>query len=289
MSDHTVRIRPTQGVAAYAVASRSTRRYARHHHDEFGIGLILNGGQASWSGRGPVEAGAGDVITVNPGEVHDGRPVTHAGRSWRMLFFRPEDAAALIEDLRGEAPARFEFERPVVGEAPVRALTLRLLRLETAAASDVARMAAAEAALHLVDRLIRPARPAVVRRAPRALRARQVIDDAPGEPLTLARLSEAAGLSQFQMIRAFKRETGLTPHAYLMQRRLSLARALIRGGTGLAQAAADAGFADQSHMTRAFTACFGYPPGAYAGAYAGACGSAGYAAPSGPSATASRN
>lgn len=271
MSDHTVRIRPTQGVAAYSVASRSTRRYARHHHDEFGVGLILDGGQASWSGRGPVEAGAGDVITVNPGEVHDGRPVTHAGRRWRMLYFRPADAAALIAELRGEPPARFEFERPVVGDAPVRALTARLLRLETAPASDVARMAAAEAALHLVDRLIRPASPAVVGRAPGALRARQMIDDAPGEPRTLARLAEAAGLSQFQTIRAFKKDTGLTPHAYLMQRRLGLARALIRGGAGLAQAAADAGFADQSHMTRAFAACFGYPPGAYKDA----CGAVG--------------
>lgn len=73
-----------------------------------------------------------------------------------------------------------------------------------------------------------------------------------------------SGLSRFQLLRAVARATGLTPHAYLMQRRVQMARRLIDGGMGLAEAAVASGFADQSHMTRVFTRTFGLPPGAYA-------------------------
>lgn len=71
-------------------------------------------------------------------------------------------------------------------------------------------------------------------------------------------------MSRFQLLRGFAAATGLTPHAYLMQRRLHLARCLIQTGVPLAQAAAEAGFADQSHMTRLFSRCYGVTPAAYA-------------------------
>ena len=53
-------------------AADSAHAFGRQTHDQFGIGLIERGAQKSASGRGIVEAGAGDMITVNPGEVHDG-------------------------------------------------------------------------------------------------------------------------------------------------------------------------------------------------------------------------
>ncbi len=55
-----------------AVSIVSDRSFPRHSHDEFGIGIMEARGQYSWSGRGSVEARAGDVMTVNPGEIHDG-------------------------------------------------------------------------------------------------------------------------------------------------------------------------------------------------------------------------
>ena len=76
-----------------------------------------------------------------------------------------------------------------------------------------------------------------------------------------------AGLSRYQTVRGFARLTGLTPHAYVMQRRLGTARSLIRHGSTLADAAIEAGFADQSHMHRIFVAHHGFTPGAYAGAF----------------------
>ena len=58
---------------------------AGHTHAVHGIGLIDAGDQTSASGRGPVQALRGEVITVNPGEVHDGVPMQGKKRQWRML------------------------------------------------------------------------------------------------------------------------------------------------------------------------------------------------------------
>ena len=72
-------------------------------------------------------------------------------------------------------------------------------------------------------------------------------------------------MSRFQLLRAFRRAFGLPPHAYLLQRRLALARRLLRSPVSLAEVAVAAGFADPSHLTRCFTRQFGVPPARYAG------------------------
>ena len=98
------------------------------------------------------------------------------------------------------------------------------------------------------------------------MRARQRLDDDPATDPGLDALAREAGLSRFQLLRAFARELGMTPHAYLVQRRLALARSLLDAGQPIAQAALAAGFSDQSHLTRAFRRCLGYTPAAYSGA-----------------------
>ena len=70
-------------------------------------------------------------------------------------------------------------------------------------------------------------------------------------------------MSPFALLRAFRRETGLPPHAYLNQQRVRLARLLLDRGVAPAAVAAQAGFADQAHLSRHFKRVVGVPPGAY--------------------------
>jgi AraC-like DNA-binding protein len=94
-------------------------------------------------------------------------------------------------------------------------------------------------------------------------RALDRIDADPAAPLTLTSLAAETGTSRYQLLRAFARELGLTPHAYIIQQRLALARRLIRAGTALIDAASAAGFSDQSHLTRMFARQFGVTPARY--------------------------
>lgn len=245
-----------------AVDARSGRVFCRHSHDEFGIGLITGGAQRSWSGRGHVEAGPGHLITVNPGEVHDGAPIG-TERAWSMLYFTPGVIRCLATDLsEGKVPMP-ELKAPVVDDAR---LSRSFLAARAAASGEPAAFEAH--ALVLLAGLLEP-RPQSPPPGPDPLaRVRQKIDDEPTARHSLGDLAAVAGLSRFQLLRGFTQMTGLPPHAYVVQRRLDLARHLIRGGSGLVEAALAAGFADQSHFHRSFLTRYGLTPGAYAAAVA---------------------
>jgi len=241
------------------IAIHSDRTFPRHTHDEFGFGLMQSGGHKTWSGRGLVEASAGDIITVNPGELHDG--VARAGepRTWRMFFLSPKAVANLVD----QAVDQCEFRKPVLRAAEISALVRPAV---DAAMQDHADASELEQLLALaLGRLIDPRdiqcphteAPPPLRRVMERIHAEWP------ETLVLDDLAETAGLSRYQTLRAFSREFGLTPHAYLVQYRLNRARELILGGDGLAEAAVASGFTDQSHMTRAFTRQFGITPGRY--------------------------
>lgn len=83
------------------------------------------------------------------------------------------------------------------------------------------------------------------------------------EAITLLDLERVTGCSTFQIIRAFRREAGVTPHAYIMSLRVHHATKLLRSGRQIIHVAADTGFADQSHFTKHFKRVHGQTPGAY--------------------------
>lgn len=73
------------------------------------------------------------------------------------------------------------------------------------------------------------------------------------EPVTGAALSDlasVAGMSRYQLIRAFRAVTGMTPHAWKLNERINLARERIRAGESIIRVAHAMGFADQAHFQR---------------------------------------
>jgi len=82
--------------------------------------------------------------------------------------------------------------------------------------------------------------------------------------VTSAALEAVTGMTRYAVARDFRACLGTSPYRYLVMRRLDRARALIRSGTPLAEAALRCGFADQSHMTRQFKQAYGLSPGRYA-------------------------
>jgi AraC-like DNA-binding protein len=248
----------------------SARHFGKHWHAAYGLGLLEAGAHRSASGRGQVDAYAGDLLATNPGEVHDGRPLGAASRCWRMVYW---DAAALAE-LAGSAfgTGSAQIARPVLQDSSLRSALEQLFeRLEgvhgAAAGSDALRLACDESMATVCAMLVArhaSGSPARTDRADTDLsRIRDRLADAPLDAPSLAQLAALAGLSRYQLLRRFARAYGMPPHAWLLQRRAERARDLIQGGTGLAEASGVAGFADQSHMTRQFARQFGFTPGAW--------------------------
>ena len=246
-----------------AVVADSDRAFPRHMHDQFGIGLVERGAQKSLSGRGMVEAKAGHVITVNPGEVHDGIPLGEGGRAWRMLYLDVDIVRDTIADVCEKDRGSFEFSYPV----DIRPLADRFRALFLAVTTtdrpgetlhcDETLLMLLAGAMETVATPHETAAPDSIRRA------KSSIDDDPARPFRLTDLAREAGMSQFRFLRCFARATGLTPHSYLLQRRLHLARRALAKGAPPADVAFSAGFSDQSHLNRLFVRQFGVTPAAY--------------------------
>jgi AraC-like DNA-binding protein len=263
---HQVTLHKTtvQGIEAMTLVSN--HHFPRHSHDQFGVGVMAFGGHRSWSGVGSVTAFTGDVITVNPGEMHDGAPLTGGARGWRMIYFDPGAVAKEVEE---EFVGAIEIVRPVARDVVMARLFNRLFACLTSPQSDS--LAREEGLLCCLMGLLRRhgmKRPAADGRSACVAKALRRLDSALDEPVSLAELAALSGVSRFKLLRSFAREVGITPHAYLIQRRVRVARRLLASGESPAQAAVQAGFADQSHMTRTFMRQLGFTPSRYRAAVA---------------------
>jgi AraC-like DNA-binding protein len=96
------------------------------------------------------------------------------------------------------------------------------------------------------------------------LRVRELLEAESQDPPTMGQLSTLAGVHPVYLARAFRQRYGCSVGAYV--RRLQVGRAAVmleNPSTPLSRVAADAGFADQSHMTRRVADQTGLTPGAW--------------------------
>ncbi len=267
MAQHVARVLASPLTGVYSTHIDSAQQFGRHWHDTYGFGFLEHGAQEWFSGRGIVRGYPGDVISTNPGEVHDGRPVGPPTRRWRIIYVDVDVMTTLTTAERGRA----EITSPVITDPMLFRILLRLFsRLERwnnrrPHVQGVDALAFEEALVASCVRLM--ARHSATRwsDAPssdvREVRERLADDSA--RVASLAELARLTGLSRYQVLRRFERAYGLPPHAWLLRRRAERARVLIRDGSTLSAAAAATGFADQSHMTRVFARQFGFTPGAW--------------------------
>jgi AraC-like DNA-binding protein len=269
------------GVAApgleWADVRLTTCAYAPHRHDTYAIGVTLAGVQ-TFRYRGERRVCLpGEVHVLHPDETHDGAPGTDAGFAYRIVYVEP----GLVRGALGDRALPFVAD-PVPRLGPATAALAALLADVDDPADDLRKSGLATAIADALQRIAGdgPADPGAVDRA--ALeRVREHLAANAAEAVPAAALERIAGLDRFTLARQFRRAYGTSPDRYRTLRRLALARAAILRGEPLAEAAAGAGFADQSHLTRQFRRAYGLTPGRFARAVAAGGATAGRAA--GPS------
>ncbi|MCY1664085.1 helix-turn-helix domain-containing protein [Rhizobium sp. SL86] len=86
------------------------------------------------------------------------------------------------------------------------------------------------------------------------------------EALRLEDLEKVSEFDRYEFSQQFRTLMGTSPHRHLVMRKLERAKRAILSGSGLADAAALAGFAEQGHFTCHFRKAFGITPGHFSGA-----------------------
>jgi len=254
---------PLAGGVLALSASYRRQHFTRHVHENYALGVIEAGALAFRYRGSRVVAPAGAISLAQPDVPHDGSAAVPEGWRYHMLYLPP---AALALVLPPDAPAP-HFRPGVVMDPGLAALFCRthhaLMARQTPRLTMETRLLgllAAWIARHADDH---PAAPGIGPE-PRAVRiALDLLAARFTENPSLDDLSRETGLSPWHLARAITRHTGLPPHAHLLELRCRAARERLSGPDRLADIAAAVGFADQSHLTRAFRARFGLAPGAY--------------------------
>lgn len=242
-------------------ADFTTHEFAPHRHEALVIAITEHGG-ATFRSRGVADyAQPASVLVFNPAEPHSGR--MGWSRRWRYrAFYMNERAIDTVTAGLGLSRTPY-FTRNLLLDDGLAHAFLRLHRLmETGDDSFATEEALHRSFARLFDRHGSTPAPVADGPADRSIVARTVdiMRAQIAEELSLAALSRPHGLTPFQLIRAFRKTTGLTPHAYLMQLRLDAACQLLRAEQPLAEVAGAAGFYDQSAMSRHFRRCLGVTP-----------------------------
>ena len=246
------------GVAEVLHAHMTSHVYPLHTHESWTL-LIVDDGMVRYDLHRHEHGALEQVVTLLPPHVpHNGRAATSAGFRKRVVYLDPWH---LPESFIGRA-----VDRPMVSDPQLRQRIHQLhYVLEQPGEEFEAENRLAFIAERLRGHLARHGDLDVPRlEANVADDLRDLIAARFREKLTLREASDALHAHPAHLVRMFSRKFGISPHQYLTSRRVELARRLLLDGMPPSLAAAEAGFYDQSHLSRHFKHVLGTSPGRYA-------------------------
>ncbi len=251
------RVGGARGHLDLLAARFSCHQYAPHTHQEFAVGVCIDGVESIRYRDAVHYAGPGTVVVLEPGEAHTGGPAAATGFAYRCVY----PPAVMLADGAAGQP---HFRDAVIGDP---ALARAFLAAHDALAcgdplegeSRLAYTLGALVCRHAMQS--RPPGAAPGQRVVQAVMAR--LADRMVCPPTLAEIAAEVGLSRYHLVRSFGAAAGMPPYAWLAQHRVSRARRLLDAGCAPADVAGLVGFADQAHLTRWFRRVLGVTPGAY--------------------------
>ncbi len=267
--------RLADGVAVVRATRPAGEGFGRHTHDYHSVTVLLSSpGSSVWCyGDGncrSVRPAAGDVFFC-PANVPTAVRTEKAFESillclYPALFGRGADGAGVSVSLGNAAPAVMRKDSFV--QRVVTTLADEVGHEERAGGELFAASLATALGVHLTREYAGrsgPHKPVARLSDDEMARLDRHIACYLDTPLTLDDLASVVGRSRFHFARLFKASTGVTPHQYVVRRRVERARELLRAGGGIADVAAAVGFASQSHLHAHVRRAFGCTPGQLVG------------------------
>jgi AraC-like DNA-binding protein len=259
-TEHSIYFRP-QGLGGIeALHARFVEHaYRPHSHPTWTVAMVERGAARFTLDSTQQRADSGELFVLEPEAVHTGLAAVPEGWAYKVLYVEP---SLLHEWAERDGSARRAARWVVFRDQTLRRA---LFSAHIALAEGSSELGLEESIMGAVCALrphLRPGAPirgrehaehAAVRRARDHLRER----------VTLAELTAVAALSRFELVRRFREQNGLTPHAFQLDLRIRHARRLLDAGVAPAAVAAACGFADQPHLTRVFKQAVGVTPGRY--------------------------
>ncbi len=194
------------------------------------------------------------VLLQNPGEIWSFETFDDTPISVKNFDIPVEIFADFLDNT---VPFRFSnllLNNPAVNQHLGRLLLQAFASFETPTSrlekDDLLTELLGEAFRHCADTRPEQDRIGVEHRAVRMVK--ELLHSSPEKNVSLTELAALTQLNKHYLLATFKREVGISPHAYQTSLRIYKAQDLLSKGLPVAQVALDTGFSDQSHLTHVF-------------------------------------
>lgn len=241
--------------------------YSKHAHEEYSLGVTLQGRQDFFSQRAFHKSPTGGVIVFNPEDVHDGHSGLTEHLEYVMLYVHPSEFEPMFKALGYTKNAAPRVASPLLNNPVLAQQILALKRLTNN--GNYTRIDGEAALFNIAHSIIKQTGCAIAalsissKKDTLLLKAKDYIMANLANDISIDEIAAAATLSKYHFIRLFNQQFGITPHQYVLNCRINQARKYIESGFNVSRVALDTGFADNSHLNRHFKRVFGLTPKQY--------------------------
>lgn len=229
-------------------ASLSTASYHAHSHDEFSFGVIDSGFADYHNLKQQHRIGAGDTVTINPADIHSCNPML-ADWSYRMLFINTHWVGQLQSEMSGIDSVDYLPFSNILNRCPQAYQQFQVLF--SSLLNEPNPLVAESLLIQYLQHYFSVKQSKTIN-SENILRVKELISDQLNINHSLNDLAKESGLNRYQLIRSFKKNYGLSPHAYQLDERIKQAKTLLKAGHSLIDTSHLLGFSDQSHLQRNF-------------------------------------
>ncbi len=238
-------------------ASNSENCYLRHSHPTFSLGVVEMGQSHHYQDGCTQVIGPGAVVATHADIIHSCNPLPDQRWSYHMLYLDVDWMTSLARQMQDV------LKISVSGHPQVRevfydsALHQKIIMLNQGLLNSASALETQSCLIALISGLLHHYgrdghNEAEIKNHPAVLQARDYLHEHPDTQVTLETLAAIAQLSPYHLIRLFKQQVGLTPHAYQVNVRINHAKELLRASQPIADVAVKTAFSDQAHFQRSF-------------------------------------
>jgi AraC-like DNA-binding protein/mannose-6-phosphate isomerase-like protein (cupin superfamily) len=238
----------------------SHHSFPRHFHDHFVIELVLSGTDHFYCNGNNYMAETNQLVLINPGEVHTGSTLTDI--PLRYFSFYPDAAVfrEMAEVLAITIPHDFIFQLTLQHQSVISEKLKQLYHSFVSGAELLQLQQVFYDCMYALLMQDKKDTAGTIKKDPRIGLVIDFIHTNFTASISLKEMAALISLNPFHFLRLFKKNTGVSPHEYLLIVRTGYAQRLLRKGYKVEEAALEAGFYDTSHFNRSLRKIAGTSP-----------------------------
>ena len=248
------------------IATVNNFSYIKHTHDEYALGVIISG-TMKFNCKGTLNIGnKGDVISINPQEVHDGFSDENKIVKYIMLYIRPDLINKYFSQLGYRGECYLEMSKCLVNNNELKSSIIKIYNAiinnhSLSSNYEDLLLKLASSIMSINSKKINGQNKEGIILS--LTKSKEFIQNNLDSELMIDDISSLINMSKYHFIRCFNESFGITPHQYVINCRINKAIKNLESGINCKTSANNAGFSDASHFNRRFKLVYGLTPRQY--------------------------